>query len=112
MHILPNSRIPFSNLPLDVLISNKSIALKKRHEEEAASDKRNIVGGVRGTDLTPGALNDELNFFELDEFEAFPHVVALHDSALKAEPLIATYKKCHSLLELNKTPGMYNKLCK
>ena len=30
MHILPNSKIPFANLPLDILISNKSAALKKK----------------------------------------------------------------------------------
>ncbi len=29
MHILPNSKIPFANLPLDVLIANKTAAIKK-----------------------------------------------------------------------------------
>ena len=89
MHILPNAKIPFASLPLDVMISNRTAALKKKHD-------------VSSLDEGKGAGADG-NFFTLDEF-AFPHAVALHESALKAEPLIATYRKCYMLLNLDRTP--------
>jgi len=40
MHILPNSKIPFSSLPLDVLISNKTAALKKRSEHGTGEEAK------------------------------------------------------------------------
>jgi hypothetical protein len=88
MHILPNSKIPFSSLPLDVMISNRTAALKKKQETSLDEGK--------------GASADA-NFFILDEF-SFPHAVALHESALKAEPLIATYRKCYMMLNLDRSP--------
>jgi hypothetical protein len=33
MHILPNQKIPFASLPLDVLISAKSALIKKKQAE-------------------------------------------------------------------------------
>jgi hypothetical protein len=32
MHVLPNSKIPFASLPLDVLIANRTAALKKKQD--------------------------------------------------------------------------------
>ncbi len=92
MHILPNSKIPFSSLPLDVFISNKTAALRKRQE------------GANGEE---GKKEVDSTVFTLDEFD-FPHAVSIHESALKAEPLIATYKKLYLTLALDKHPGKPN----
>ena len=37
MHVLPNTKIPFPSLPLDVMISNKSAYLK--HVQEKAFEE-------------------------------------------------------------------------
>jgi hypothetical protein len=87
MHILPNSKIPFASLPLDILISNKTAAIKKKQESTIEENKQAV---------SP----PENNVFTIDEF-TFPHAVALHESALKAEPLIATFKKLYMSLELD-----------
>ncbi len=94
MHILPNSKIPFSNLPLDILISNRTAALKKKQETSLDEGKGGLSGAAQ-----------ENNVFMLDEYN-FPHAVALHESALKAEPLIATYRKCYMAMGLDRHPGM------
>jgi hypothetical protein len=89
MHVLPNSKIPFSSLPLDVMISNRTAALKKKQETSMEDNK--------------GAGVDS-NYFLLDEFN-FPHAVAIHESSLKAEPLIVTYKKCYMMCGLDRNPN-------
>lgn len=90
MHILPNNKIPFANLPLDILISNRTAALKKKQDTSLDEGK----GAGQSVDSS---------VFILDEFN-FPHAVALHESALKAEPLIATYRKCYMTLGLDRHP--------
>lgn len=44
------------------------------------------------------------NIFNIEEFN-FPHAIALHETALKVEPLISTYKKLYMTLGLDKHPG-------
>jgi hypothetical protein len=70
------------------MISNRTAALKKK-QDTSLDD-----GGAKGASA-------DANFFILDEFN-FPHAVALHESALKAEPLIATYRKCYMMLNLDR----------
>jgi len=36
----------------------------------------------------------------------FPHAIALHDSALKSESLLAEYRKCYQYLKLDKHPDV------
>jgi|APCry1669188879_1035177.scaffolds.fasta_scaffold307900_1 hypothetical protein len=100
MHVLPNSKIPYANLTLDVLISNKSAALKKSAGAEGGS-----IEITKRSGSNPAPTGDGV--FTIDEFN-FPHAVALHDSALKAEPLIATFKKLNLFMQLDKTPGNFN----
>ena len=71
------------------MISNKTAALRKRQE------------GGNGEE---GKKDVDLSVFTLDEFD-FPHAVSIHESALKAEPLIATYKKLYITASLDKHPG-------
>lgn len=40
MHILPNSKIPFSSIPLDVMISNKSAYIKQVQEKAYEEAKK------------------------------------------------------------------------
>ena len=78
------------------MISNKSASIKKG-KDTSVEDVMKKQGTMR---LEHGA--DGL--FHLDEFN-FPHAVALHDSALKAEPLIATYRKLYAMIDLEHHPG-------
>jgi hypothetical protein len=100
MHILPNSKIPFANLPLDILISNKASAIKKK----ADSAMEDVLAPKKGGAQMAPSVPDSSGCFTLEEFN-FPHAIALHEAALKAEPLIATYKKCYMSMNLEAHPG-------
>lgn len=67
--------------------------MKKQKEaaiEEGKSEQQTTVGL-------------DANIITLEEFN-FPHAIALHESALKAEPLISTYKKLYMSLGLDQHP--------
>ena len=86
------------NLPLDILISNKAAFLKRRNETiEAPGETKH------STDID---ILESSSLFRVDEYE-FPHVVAMNDSVLKAEPLIAAYRHCYDFLKLSEKRGNY-----
>jgi hypothetical protein len=40
MHILPSSKIPFSKIPLDVMIANKATFMKKNEKQQKREGAR------------------------------------------------------------------------
>lgn len=80
------------------MISNKAAAIKKVKDsvlDEQMSPKK--PGAASSNKHQVSSENGAI--FTLSEFN-FPHAIALHDSALKAEPLISTYRKIYTLLNL------------
>lgn len=103
MHILPNSKIPFASLTLDIMISAKSALMKKLQAEGGEEiHQQTTLPPKRGQPVPEPAL-DTKGVFTLEELK-FPHAVIIHDSGLKQETLIQEYRKCFTYLKLDHHP--------
>jgi hypothetical protein len=106
MHILPNQKIPFASLPLDVLISAKSALIKKK-QAEGNDDviQQSSIPVKRGQPVPEVPAIDTKGVFNLDEYK-FPHAVIIHESGLKPETLLQEYRKLFTYLKLDQQPDV------
>jgi hypothetical protein len=74
MHVLPQSKIPFAKIPLDIMIATKLTYVKKNQK----SKRNNSVKAHAVKEDQPIHVRDdeafEQNMILIDEFK-FPHVV-------------------------------------
>ena len=105
MHILPNSKIPFATLPLDVLISAKSALLKKKQAEgkDEVAHQQTSLPVKRGQAVPETPAIDTKGVFSVDEYK-FPHAIIIHEAGLKPETLIQEYRKLFTYLKLDQQP--------
>lgn len=104
MHVLPNNKIPFASLPLDVLISAKSALLKKK-QAEGNDDvvQQPVMPAKRGQPVPEVPAIDTKGVFHVDEYH-FPHACIIHETSLKPEALIQEYRKLFTYLKLDAQP--------
>lgn len=106
MHILPNSKIPFASLPLDVLISAKSALIKKKQAEGNDDQiQQTSLPPKRGQPVPEVPAIDTKGVFSLDEYK-FPHAVIIHETGLKPETLLQEYRKLFTFLKLDAQPDV------
>lgn len=109
MHILPNSKIPFPNIPLDILISNKISHLKVQQERALEEAKQLIIAGksssskhVSSSPVKKTAAAEQPNtagVLKVDEY-AFPHAIVVLEGGLNEQSLMGNYNKCYNYLKL------------
>ncbi|CDW89049.1 UNKNOWN [Stylonychia lemnae] len=107
IHILPNSKIPFQSLPLDLLITSK-VQYVKLQQEQALEEARHNGGQVKSPQKhskdKDSKKNEILNIITVDEYR-FPHAVYIFEtSSLKEDHLINGYNKIHQFLQLDDHP--------
>ena len=103
MHVLPNKKIPYASLPLDLMITAKVSFLKHQQElqiEEAkASPVKAKLDKKKEDEKKHGGV------ITLDEFK-FPHGIYVLDSShVKEEALQSAYNKIYTFLDLENHPG-------
>lgn len=74
MHILPQSKIPFAKVPLDIMIANKLMYLKKYQKQKRTGAARSHAAKADEPVHERDAEAFEQNMILIDEFK-FPHVV-------------------------------------
>eukprot|EP00347_Sterkiella_histriomuscorum_P001454 403371978 len=111
MHILPNSKIPFQSLPLDLLITAK-VQFVKLQQEQALEEARQLAmsstkSPVKGKDGKEAIKKPEnSNIIKLDEYN-FPHAVYIYESNhMKEEILHNGFNKIHQYLDLDDHPDV------
>jgi len=88
MHVLPNGKIPFARLPLDIFVANRRSFIKQELiGKDSPSKKEEKAQTVGSKPMT------------LEEFE-FPHAVQVFEAGLSYPTLELSYKKCAEFLEL------------
>ena len=106
MHVLPNSKIPYQQLPIDVMIAN-TISYNRKIEREKTKDLAASLK-VEQNDRT-GRERMELDAVQqglimIPEFR-FDHVVfQITDNVLTEEGLDYAYQKCMKFLRLYEKP--------
>mmetsp|Transcript_21639 Transcript_21639/g.20755 ORF Transcript_21639/g.20755 Transcript_21639/m.20755 type:complete len:146 (+) Transcript_21639:882-1319(+) len=77
VHVLPNSKIPFSSLTMDVLISNKTAFLKAQQDSLKEEDKQQV--DKRSSKMSEKQKEQNASIITLEEFK-FPHAIFLLES--------------------------------
>lgn len=100
MHILPNSKIPFSRIPLDKMISNKTTFMKKYSKQQNDPSKTNakIHREVQKRDKEA----EEQGLILVDEY-LFPHCVfpLTSHGDMSPDVLKHNYNKMQQFLGIN-----------
>lgn len=103
MHILPNKKIPFAGLPLDLMISAKVSFMKHQQEQQLEEAKASPIKAK--LDKKKEEANKHTGVITIDEFRFLHGVYMLEGHHIKDESLISAYHKIYNFLDLENHPG-------
>lgn len=103
MHVLPNKKIPFSSLPLDLMISAKVSFMKHQQELQIEEAKSSPIKAK--LDKKKEEANKNAGIIVIDEFKFAHGVYLLEKNHVKDDVLQSAYSKLYNFLNFEHNPG-------